>query len=75
MTEKQRQIDFAHKVYTSDTLKNINDAVVKIFGGSKMRKRFYELVAEPNKEVKEESSQEIIERISNKLDKLKNREN
>lgn len=75
MTEKERQIDFAYKVYTSDTLKNVNDAVVKMFGGSQMRKRFYDIVNESNKEVKEESSQEIIQRISDKLDKLKNREN
>ena len=72
MTEKERQREFAHKVYTADTLKNINDAVVKMFGGSKMRKRFYELVVEANKEVKEESSQEIIARISNKLRRMEN---
>lgn len=72
MIEKQRQIDFACKVYTTDTLKNINDAVVKMFGGSQMRKRFYDLVTDSEKETTNESSQEIIMRISNKLRNMEN---
>ena len=72
MAEKQRQIEFTHKVYTADTLKNINDAVVKAIGGSQMKKRFYDLIADSTKKTTNESSKEIIERISNKLRNMGN---
>lgn len=70
MLEKERQKELAHKIYMTDALKNINDAFVKHFGGYQMKQRFYDIVHEMDTVDTKENPQEIIERISNKLDKL-----
>lgn len=68
MTAKERQKELGFKIYVTDSLKFINESVVKLNGGNTMKKRFVELIE--NKSEKEQSANEVIARISNKLDRM-----
>lgn len=69
MTAKERQKELGFKIYVTDSLKFINESVVKLNGGNAMKKRFVELI-ENKSEGKEQSADEVIARISNKLDRM-----
>ena len=68
LAEETIQKEKAFKVYVTDTLKALNDAVADKIGGSVFNKRYIELIEFSNE--KEQDPEEIIDRISNKLDKL-----
>lgn len=72
LVEEEYQKELAYKSYVSDTLMNINNSTVNAFGGKMITTRYIDLIEFSNKDHKEQDSEEIIERISNKLDKLGN---
>ena len=57
-----------YKIYVTDSLKMIVENTAK-FGGSVLNSRYYDL-AHPKMDVPEESADEIISRMKNKLAKF-----
>ena len=60
----------AYKSYVADTLKSINNSVANTLGGTIVTTRYIDLISVSNKDYKEQNPEEVIERISNKLDNL-----
>lgn len=52
-------------------MKNTNDAISNVYGGSVMKKRYVDVVKDLNKPQEEErTAEEVIEDIGNKLDMI-----
>lgn len=60
-----------YETYVTDCLKNADDILANIHGGSVMRKRYIEVVGDmDNSHEETRSGEEIIEDIGNKLDMI-----
>ena len=68
MTETERQKKQLFRIYITDTAKNINDSVSNIFGGKILKERFYDMINPKEEETR--TPEEIIEKISEKLNRL-----
>lgn len=62
--------DRIYKIYVTDALKIIAENTAKFGGGSVLRSRYYDLISEEIEAEPEETAEEIINRIKNKLGKL-----
>lgn len=70
MTEKERQKEYAFKVYMTDSVKNINESVANMFGGRVMKLRFADMIKDQKAE-ETKTPEEIINNISSKLEKMR----
>lgn len=61
--------DTAYRIYVTDCLKLIAENTAKFVGGSILNCRYYDLIS-PKNDVPEESADEIISRMKNKLAKF-----
>lgn len=56
--------------YITDCLKLITENTGKFVAGGYMKQRFYDISNPPKEPEKEETAEEVISRISNKLDDI-----
>lgn len=67
--EKKRKV--LYETYVTDCLKNADDIIANVYGGSIMKKRYVEVLKDLNDPQEEtRTADEIIEDIGNKLDKI-----
>lgn len=68
---RKRKREALYDTFVTDCLKNTDDILANIYGGSVMRKRYIETLQDLN-DPKEESrtAKEVIEDIGNKLDEI-----
>ena len=66
---KMYQKDMAYRFFITDELYYLNNNVVNMTGGSKMQKRFYEILYPPKEDTR--TADEIITNIKNKLREIK----
>lgn len=66
---QQQMQEEAYRIYTTDTLRYICESVTQRLGGKCMAQRYVDFT-EPKKPEKQESGEEIINRISEKLDAM-----
>lgn len=68
---RRRKREALYDTFVTDCLKNTDDILANIYGGSVMRKRYIETLQDLN-DPKEESrtAKEVIEDIGNKLDEI-----
>lgn len=68
---RRRKREALYDTFVTDCLKNTDDILANIYGGSVMRKRYIETLRDLN-DPKEESrtAKEVIEDIGNKLDEI-----
>lgn len=55
-----------YKIYITDALKVISDNISHIFGGNSLSRRYIDFIS-LQEEIPEESAEEIIDRMKNKL--------
>lgn len=63
---QKEQEEKAYRIYITDALQAIAENTQRFAGGMKMNKRFYDIIAKPQKH-EEETADEIILRLKGKI--------